>query len=42
MFINFFYQLREAGVPVNPTSFLTLQKALSMGLVKNMAEFYIL
>jgi uncharacterized protein with von Willebrand factor type A (vWA) domain len=40
MFINFFYQLREAGVPVNPTSFLTLQKALSMGLVKNMAEFY--
>ena len=41
MFINFFYNLREAGVPVSPTSFLTLHKALSKGLISDIDDFYI-
>lgn len=41
MFIEFFYDLRDAGVPVNPTTFLRLQKALSMGLVNNLDDFYV-
>lgn len=40
MFIPFFYELRDAGVPVSPTAFLTLQKALSMGLVVSLDDFY--
>jgi uncharacterized protein with von Willebrand factor type A (vWA) domain len=28
MFVNFFYTLRDKGIPVTPTSFLRLQKAL--------------
>ena len=40
MFINFFYQLKETGVPVSPTSFLTLQKALAAGLINSLDEFY--
>jgi hypothetical protein len=40
MFIDFFYQLKTAGVPVSPTSFLTLQKALDMGLINSMETFY--
>lgn len=40
MFVNFFYELRDAGIPVNPTSFLRLQKALGMGLVQNLNDFY--
>jgi uncharacterized protein len=40
MFIGFFYQLREAGIPVTPTSFLTLQKALSHGLIRSVDDFY--
>ena len=40
MFINFFYKLREVGVPISPTSFLTLQKALSMGLIGSLDDFY--
>jgi uncharacterized protein len=40
MFINFFYKLREAGIPVSPTSFLTLQKALSKGLILSLSDFY--
>jgi len=40
MFIDFFYSLKEAGVPVNPTSFLTLQKSLSLGLVNCLEDFY--
>ena len=30
MFIEFFYTLRESGIPVSPTSFLTLQRAFSV------------
>ena len=40
MFTRFFYLLREMGVPVSPTSFLRLQKALSMGLVTSLDDFY--
>ena len=40
MFIGFFYQLREAGIPVTPTSFLTLQKALGRGLIRSVDDFY--
>jgi uncharacterized protein with von Willebrand factor type A (vWA) domain len=40
MFIDFFYKLREVGIPVNPTAFLTLQKALRMGLVNSLNDFY--
>jgi uncharacterized protein with von Willebrand factor type A (vWA) domain len=40
MFINFFYSLKNAGIPVSPTSFLTLQKALNMGLINSVDEFY--
>jgi len=40
MFIDFFYNLKHAGIPVSPTSFLTLQKALHMGLINSVDEFY--
>lgn len=40
MFVSFFFQLRERGVPVTPTAFLRLQKALSMGLVSDLGDFY--
>ena len=40
MFIEFFYTLRERGVPVTPTSFLRLHKALSTGLIHSLEDFY--
>ncbi len=40
MFVDFFYLLRKAGIPVTPTSFLRLQKALSVGLVNSLDDFY--
>ena len=40
MFIDFFYKLKDAGIPVSPTSFLTLQKALSKGLIQSLGDFY--
>jgi len=40
MFIDFFYKLRDHGVPVTPTAFLTLNKALSGGLVESLSAFY--
>lgn len=40
MFISFFYKLKEVGIPVSPTSFLTLQKALNMGLIASLDDFY--
>lgn len=40
MFVNFFYLLRQSGVPVTPTSFLRLQKALKSGLVEGLDDFY--
>jgi uncharacterized protein len=40
LFVGFFYALREKGVPVTPTSFLKLQKALGMGLITTLEDFY--
>ncbi|MFZ2419352.1 MAG: hypothetical protein WAW22_12650, partial [Smithellaceae bacterium] len=40
MFVNFFYTLRDKGIPVTPTSFLRLQKALGMGLIASLDDFY--
>ncbi len=40
MFLNFFYTLKDVGVPVSPTSFLTLQKALYQGLITSLDDFY--
>ena len=40
MFTSFFYLLRQVGIPVSPTSFLRLQKALSMGLITSIDDFY--
>ena len=40
MFIDFFYQLKTVGIPVSPTSFLTLQKALDMRLINSIDAFY--
>ncbi len=40
MFIDFFYTLKDHGVPVTPTAFLTLHKALSKGLIQSLDDFY--
>jgi len=40
LFIEFFYTLRERGLPVSPTSFLRLQKALSLGIIMSVDDFY--
>jgi len=40
MFTDFLYLLKNAGIPVSPTSFLRLQKALSMGLINSVDDFY--
>jgi uncharacterized protein with von Willebrand factor type A (vWA) domain len=40
MFVNFFYKLKDVGIPVSPTSFLTLHKALGRGLVNSLEDFY--
>ena len=41
MFSAFFYSLREKGLPVSPTAFLMLNKALHNGLISNIDDFYI-
>ena len=40
MFVDFFYSLKKADIPVSPTSFLRLQKALSMGLINSIGDLY--
>ncbi len=40
MFVDFFYKLKEVGIPVSPTSFLTLHKAFDRGLVGSLNDFY--
>ena len=40
MFIKYFYTLKEAGIPVSPTAFLTLHKALNRGLIGSLNDFY--
>lgn len=41
MFIDFFYKLKEVGMVVSPTSFLTLHRAINDGLVNSLDDFYI-
>jgi uncharacterized protein with von Willebrand factor type A (vWA) domain len=40
MFTDFFYLLRDNGVPVSPTSFLRLHEALRLDLVNSLDDFY--
>ncbi len=40
MFTEFFYKLKDSGIPVAPTSFLTLHRALSKGLINSLEDFY--
>lgn len=40
MFVNFFYKLKEVGIPVSPTSFLTLHKAVKHDLVNSVDDLY--
>ncbi len=40
MFVEFFYMLKNAGIPVSPTAFLRLQRALYMGLINSLFDFY--
>ena len=40
MFVDFFFTLRESGVPVSPTAFLTLHRALGTGLIASLNDFY--
>lgn len=40
MFVDFFYKLREHGIPVTPTCFLTLNRALKAGLINSLDDFY--
>ncbi len=40
MFLDFFYTLKQVGVPVSPTAFLTLQKALCNGMIESLDDFY--
>jgi len=40
MFIDFFYTLKETGVPVSPTSFLTFHKAMESGLINSLDDLY--
>ena len=41
MFIDFFYTLKDVGVGVSPTSFLSLHKALKKGMVNSLNDFYV-
>lgn len=41
MFVPFFYELRARGIPITATAFLRLQKALNLGLVNSLGDFYI-
>jgi uncharacterized protein len=40
MFIDFFFLLKKVGIPISPTSFLRLHKALSMGIINSTDDFY--
>ena len=41
MFVGFFYEMKNAGIPVSPTAFLTLHRALATGLVNSLEDFYV-
>ncbi len=40
MFVDFFYKLREHGIPATPTSFLILHKAMRQGMITSLSDFY--
>ena len=40
MFLAFFYKLKELGIPVSPTAFLTLHRAMKSRLIRTLDEFY--
>ena len=40
MFIQFFYTLKEVGIPVSPTSFLIFHNAMEKGLVRSVEDFH--
>jgi uncharacterized protein with von Willebrand factor type A (vWA) domain len=40
MFTEFFFSLRERGVPISPSSFLRLQEALSKGCITSLDDLY--
>jgi len=40
MFVEYFYKLKDVGIPVSPTSFITLHKALHSGLINSLEDFY--
>lgn len=40
MFIQFFYTLREVGIPVSPTAFLRFHRAMQQGLVSSLSDLY--
>lgn len=40
MFSTFFFKLKEIGVPVSPTAFLTLHRALAGRLIASLDDFY--
>jgi hypothetical protein len=40
MFVEFFYTLRDKGVPISPKGFLRLQEALHKGLISSMDDLY--
>ena len=40
MFVKFFYTLKDVGIPVTPTSFLMLQKAMYSGIINTLDDFY--
>jgi uncharacterized protein len=40
VFVQFFYTLKESGIPVSPTSFLTLHRAMSLNLTETLDDFY--
>ena len=42
MFVDFFYMLKEQGIPVSPTGFLSLQEALAKGLITSLDDLYTL
>jgi uncharacterized protein len=42
VFVEFFYRLRDYGVPISPTGFLRLQRAMAEGLINSLEDFYVI
>lgn len=42
MFVGFFYELKDKGIAVSPTALLRLQRALYMGLINSLEDFYVI